>query len=45
MMEFTQYAVDCCRGVRAVTYDAASPALEARLVIGAVTQLRERLAR
>jgi len=45
MMEFTQYAVDCCRGVRAVTFDASSPALEARLVIGAVTQLRERLAR
>jgi hypothetical protein len=45
MMEFTQYAVDCCRGVRAVTFDAVSPQLEARLLIGAVSQLRERLAR
>ena len=45
MMEFTQYAVDCCRGVRAVTFDAAGPSLDARLLIGAVSQLRERLAR
>ncbi|HUO53031.1 MAG TPA: DUF692 family protein [Gemmatimonadaceae bacterium] len=45
LMEFTQYAVDCCRGVRAVTFEARGPTLEARLVIGAVSQLRERLAR
>lgn len=45
MMEFTQYAVDCCRGVRAVTLDARGPSLEARLLVGAVTQLRERLSR
>jgi hypothetical protein len=45
MMEFTQYAVDCCRGVRAVTFDAFGPSLDARLLIGAVSQLRERLAR
>ena len=45
MMEFTQYAVDCCRGVRAVTFDATGPALDARLLVGAVSQLRERLAR
>jgi hypothetical protein len=45
LMEFTQYAVDCCRGVRAVTFDARGPGLTARLVIGAATQLRERLAR
>jgi hypothetical protein len=45
LMEFTQYAVDCCRGVRAVTFDARGPSLEARLLIGAVTQLRERLSR
>ncbi len=45
MMEFTQYAVDCCRGVRAVTFDASGPSLDARLLIGAVSQLRERLAR
>jgi len=45
LMEFTQYAVDCCRGVRAVTFDARGPTLEARLLIGAVNQLRERLSR
>ena len=45
LMEFTQYAVDCCRGVRAVTFDATGPALDARLLIGAVSQIRERLAR
>ena len=45
LMEFTQYAVDCCRGVRAVTFDARGPSREARLIIGAVTQLRERLSR
>ena len=45
MMEFTQYAVDCCRSVRAVTLDARGPSLEARLLVGAVTQLRERLSR
>ena len=45
MMEFTQYAVDCCRSVRAVTLDARGHSLEARLLVGAVTQLRERLSR
>jgi Protein of unknown function (DUF692) len=45
LMEFTQYAVDCCRGVRAVTFDARGPSVTARLLIGAVTQLRERLGR
>ena len=39
LMEFTQYAVDCCRGVRAVTFDARGPSVTARLLVGAVTQL------
>jgi uncharacterized protein (UPF0276 family) len=40
MLELTRYAVAQCPGVRAVTFDAFSPGLTARVMIGAVERLR-----
>lgn len=45
MLEFTRYAVDCCRSVRAVTFDAFGPGLSARVMLDAVSQLRAHLER
>jgi sugar phosphate isomerase/epimerase len=43
MLEFTRYAVGQCPGARAVTFDAFSPALTARTLIGAVERIRDRV--